>query len=208
LRTADVGQNTDVSQVPNPEIGPLAGSLVGAGKQRRWHGEIRRCGTHTWNTSDKFGSIRLGQPCSNDRASRTIIQIWHVRMKRMHFWNEKPSRKKRSCQNSILANLLKGQEMKPILGMMTVSAAALSTLAFVAMATPLAQAGEFCATNTSGMRGCGYSSLEQCRASMSGIGASCGRDPYYDNASTALAYQPKQTRSRSALRPAKQSVEH
>jgi hypothetical protein len=126
----------------------------------------------------------------------------------MHFWNEKPNRKKRSCQNSILATLLKGQEMKPILGMMTASAAVLSTLAFVAMATPPAQAGEFCATNTSGMRGCGYSSLEQCRTAMSGIGASCGRDPYYDNASTALAYQPKQTRSRSALRPAKQSVEH
>jgi len=103
---------------------------------------------------------------------------------------------------------LKGQEMQSISKMMTASAAALSTLAFVAMATPPAQAGEFCATNTSGMRGCGYSSLEQCQASMSGIGASCGRDPYYNDASTALAYHPKQTRSRSALRPAKQSVEH
>jgi hypothetical protein len=103
--------------------------------------------------------------------------------------------------------------MKPISKMITASAAALSTLAIVAMASPPAQAGEFCATNTSGMRGCGYSTLEQCRASMSGIGAVCGRDPFFDNASTApastaMAYQPKQGRSRSALRPAKQSVEH
>jgi hypothetical protein len=98
--------------------------------------------------------------------------------------------------------------MKPILGMITASAAALSTLALVAMATPPAQAGEFCATNTSGMRGCGYESLEQCQNSMSGIGGACARDPYYNKASAALAYQPKHTRSRSALRPAKQSVGH
>jgi hypothetical protein len=58
------------------------------------------------------------------------------------------------------------------------------------------------------MRGCGFSSLEQCQASMSGIGGTCARDPYYTNVSTALAYQPKQTRSRSALGPAKHSVQH
>jgi hypothetical protein len=97
--------------------------------------------------------------------------------------------------------------MKPISKLMTASAAALGTLAFMAIAAPAAYAGEYCSINTSGMRGCGYSSLEQCQASTSGTGGTCMRDPYYNNASTALAYQPKQTRSRSALRPAKQSVE-
>ncbi|HEX9468216.1 MAG TPA: DUF3551 domain-containing protein [Bradyrhizobium sp.] len=101
--------------------------------------------------------------------------------------------------------------MKSISKVLTASAA-LSTLAFVAMATPAAQAGEYCSTNSSGMRGCGYTSLEQCKASMAGINGTCDRDPYYTNAnsgnaSAAMAYQPKQTHSRSALRPAKQSVE-
>jgi hypothetical protein len=98
--------------------------------------------------------------------------------------------------------------MKSISKMMTASAVALSAFAFVAMAAPAAYAGEFCNTNTSGMRGCGYSSLEQCQASNAGVGGNCARDPYYNNASTALAYQPKQTHSRSALHPAKQPADH
>jgi hypothetical protein len=82
------------------------------------------------------------------------------------------------------------------------------------MATPVTHAGEYCNTNTSGMRGCGYSSMEQCQASNAGIGGGCARDPFYtnadstSNANSALAYQPRQSRSRSKLRPAKQSVEH
>jgi hypothetical protein len=98
--------------------------------------------------------------------------------------------------------------MKPISRTIAASAAALSTFAFVAMATPAAHAGEYCNTNTSGMRGCGYSSMEQCQASNAGIGGACARDPFYTNANSALAYQPGQSRSRSKLRPAKQSVEH
>jgi hypothetical protein len=96
--------------------------------------------------------------------------------------------------------------MKSISRMITASAAALSTLAFVAIATPTAHAAEYCSTNTSGMRGCGYSSMEQCQATISGLAGTCVRDPFYTN--TALAYQPKQTGSRSAVRPAKQSIEH
>jgi Protein of unknown function (DUF3551) len=97
--------------------------------------------------------------------------------------------------------------MKPISMMMTRSAASLCTLAFMAIATPSAQAGEYCSTNSSGMRGCGYTSLEQCKASMSGINGSCDRDPFYKDANSALAYQPKQARSRTALHPAKQTVQ-
>jgi hypothetical protein len=98
--------------------------------------------------------------------------------------------------------------MKSISKMLTGSAAALCTFAVVAIATPAAHAGEYCNTNPSGMRGCGYSSLEQCRVSMSGIGGNCARDPFYSNDSNALAYQPKQTHSRRALHVSKQSVEH
>ena len=89
--------------------------------------------------------------------------------------------------------------------MMTASAAALCSFAAIAIATPAAQAGEYCITNTSGMRGCGYSSLEQCKAAVSGLSGTCARDPFYGNA--ALAYEPKQTGTRRVLSPTKRSVE-
>jgi hypothetical protein len=98
--------------------------------------------------------------------------------------------------------------MKRISKLITGTAATLCTFAFVAMATPAAQAGEYCMTNTSGMRGCGYSSLEQCQASASGITGSCARDPFYSDPNNALAYQPRQIRSRSEPRPAKPSAAH
>ena len=89
--------------------------------------------------------------------------------------------------------------MKTILGMMTAPAAAFAVMAFVGLAAPAAQAGEFCMTDSSGMRGCGYATLEQCQASASGKNGSCARDPFLETASTttrpatrnALAYSPK-----------------
>jgi hypothetical protein len=98
--------------------------------------------------------------------------------------------------------------MKTLSKIMTASAAVFGTLAFMAMAAPAAQAGEFCMTNSSGMRGCGYASLEQCRASASGINGSCARDPFYNNPTNALAYQAKPVHSRSLLHPVKQTVAH
>jgi uncharacterized membrane protein len=74
-----------------------------------------------------------------------------------------------------LAHVLNRKKtMKSIQKIMTASAA-LSALAFVAFASPAAQAGEDCSTNTSGMRGCGFATLEQCKASMSGITGTCDR---------------------------------
>jgi hypothetical protein len=103
--------------------------------------------------------------------------------------------------------------MKPISRMVTASAVALCTFAFVAMATPPARAGEFCMTDSSAMRSCGFATMEQCKASASGKNGTCARDPFYDNTNSgntnsALAYQPKHTPSRSKLRPAKPSAGH
>jgi len=70
------------------------------------------------------------------------------------------------------------------------AAAAFSALAVVAFAPPAAQAGEFCNVNSSGMRGCGFQTLAQCQASMSGQNGTCMRDPYFLDARSALAYQP------------------
>jgi hypothetical protein len=69
------------------------------------------------------------------------------------------------------------------------ASAALCTLAFVSFAAPAASAGEFCSTDSSGMRGCGYATLEQCQASMSGQMGTCARDPYYKDPKEALALQ-------------------
>jgi hypothetical protein len=82
--------------------------------------------------------------------------------------------------------------------MTAVPATALFAMAFVAMTTP-ASAGEYCSTNTSGMRSCGFSSLEQCQASV--IFGGCFRDPYLADKSAAYAFQPKHSRSQSVRKP-------
>jgi Protein of unknown function (DUF3551) len=74
----------------------------------------------------------------------------------------------------------------------------------VAAASP----ADYCRTDiTSGMRGCGYTSLEQCHAMSSGRGGDCYPNPYPSNSSAsngtdtgnALAYQPKHPRSRKPV---------
>jgi hypothetical protein len=40
------------------------------------------------------------------------------------------------------------------------------------------------------MRGCGFETLAQCQASMSGQNGTCMRDPFLQDARTVLAYQP------------------
>jgi hypothetical protein len=79
--------------------------------------------------------------------------------------------------------------MTPISKLMSASTVALCTAAFASFAAPAAQAGEYCNTNSSGMRGCGYATLEQCQASMSGQMGTCARDPYYKDPKEALALQ-------------------
>jgi hypothetical protein len=60
----------------------------------------------------------------------------------------------------------------------TSSIAALSALAFFANATP-ASAYEYCRRDVSGfMLGCNFDTIEQCRATESGIGGYCQRDPF------------------------------
>lgn len=98
--------------------------------------------------------------------------------------------------------------MKQLLKL-SVAPAALVALAFVATATPAAAAGpdngrDYCRTDvTAGMRGCGYSSLEQCQAMSSGRGGDCSPNPF--PSSSAYAFQPKQP---SGTHRARQRVEN
>ncbi len=87
--------------------------------------------------------------------------------------------------------------MKSIHKLMT-AAAAFSALAAVTLAAPAAQAGEYCSVDSSNMRGCGYETLAQCQASNAGKNGTCMRDPFYQDARAALAYQPKQGHKHAA----------
>jgi hypothetical protein len=84
--------------------------------------------------------------------------------------------------------------------LMTASAAALCTMAFVSFAAPAAQAGEFCSTNSSGMRGCGYTTLAQCQASMAGQNGTCSRDPFFKDPKDAQASVAKRPGAANAVK--------
>ena len=101
--------------------------------------------------------------------------------------------------------------MKQLLKIYAAPATALFAMAFVATATPAAAASpvDYCRTDTtSGMRGCGYTSLEQCRTMSSGRGGSCYENPFPENSKSAYAYQPKHAQSKSGIHRAKNSVEN
>jgi hypothetical protein len=81
--------------------------------------------------------------------------------------------------------------------------AGLWAMALVAIATP-ASAADYCRQDAiSGMRSCGYATIEQCQAMSSGIGGTCYRDPFLPQAgaSSAYAYAPLH-RGKRAAKPA------
>jgi Protein of unknown function (DUF3551) len=75
----------------------------------------------------------------------------------------------------------------------------LAVAAFLgAMGTSTATAAEFCRQDVTGhMTSCGYSSMEQCKATSDGIGGDCFRDPWLgrSNPSDAFAHAPKAPRA-------------
>lgn len=98
--------------------------------------------------------------------------------------------------------------MKQLFKLTVAPASALFALALFAMTTP-ASAGpnEYCRQDiTSGMRSCGFSSLEQCQAMSAGRGGDCYRDPFLANTSNALAYQPKSSPTKNTAHRAKTPV--
>jgi hypothetical protein len=97
--------------------------------------------------------------------------------------------------------------------------AAFVALAYVAMAMPAAAAGpgngiDYCRTDvTAGMRGCGYTSLEQCQAMSSGRGGDCSPNPFPSSASSgassnAFAFQPKHPLSGGGAHRTRKPVEN
>ncbi len=119
-------------------------------------------------------------------------------------------------------------KMKQILKISAAPAGVFCALVFFPAATPAAAAPvDYCRTDTSGMRGCGFSSLEQCQAMASGRGSNCYENPFPASgnasssasgnasssgkaSSSAYAYQPKHHASKGARKPVahQKPVEH
>jgi hypothetical protein len=78
--------------------------------------------------------------------------------------------------------------MKFVLKLIAV-VAPVRALAIAAFPTA-ALAGEYCLVDTSGMRGCGFATVQQCLDTLSGTGGNCARDPFYQDPNSALAYEP------------------
>ena len=87
------------------------------------------------------------------------------------------------------------------------SAATLFASALLAMTAPAAaQAEEYCITNGAhAARGCGYPTMEACRAASGGIGGICAQSGGAKTTNDAFALQPRQTKSRTKLRPGGQT---
>jgi hypothetical protein len=89
-------------------------------------------------------------------------------------------------------------KMTPTTKTLTASAATLFALALLTITAPTAQAEEYCITGGAQVaHGCGYPSLETCRAASAGIGGSCTAAATPSAPREALAYQPKHRSSRN-----------
>lgn len=103
----------------------------------------------------------------------------------------------------------RNNRMKPPSKKFNASAATLFTCVFFLMTASTAHADDYCITNGSqAAHGCGYPTMEACRAASSGIGGICAATPSFKSPSDALAYQPKQPYSRRELRPRKEPTGH
>lgn len=81
------------------------------------------------------------------------------------------------------------------------SAATAITFAFLAMSASTAQAADYCITNgAQDAHGCGYPTMEACRAASAGIGGTCSGSgaSTTNDPSDAMGYQQKPSRSRVA----------
>jgi hypothetical protein len=86
------------------------------------------------------------------------------------------------------------------------SAATLFASAFLVVTAPAAQAEDYCITNgAQAAHGCGYPTMEACRAAAGGIGGTCAQSGGAKTPNDAFAQQPTRTHSRTKLRPGGQT---
>src|SRR6267378_7169618 len=98
---------------------------------------------------------------------------------------------------------LKEEKMKPTSKKFIASAATLFTFAFFVMTASTAQADDYCITNgAQTAHGCGYPTMETCRAASAGIGGTCSLASSSKDSSDSMA-QSKQSQSGRELRSRK-----
>jgi hypothetical protein len=91
----------------------------------------------------------------------------------------------------------KKTKMKRTTNKVAASAAMLLTCALFVMTASAARADDYCITNgAQEAHGCGYPTMEACRADSAGIGGMCVRSLSAKSPGDAQAYQPKQSKSR------------
>jgi hypothetical protein len=96
--------------------------------------------------------------------------------------------------------------MTPTSKTFAASAAALFSFVLLMTTSPAARADDYCITNgAQAAHGCGFPTMEACRAASAGIGGVCLQSGSSKSASDALALQPKQQHSRAGLRPSRQA---
>ena len=79
------------------------------------------------------------------------------------------------------------------------SAATLFASAFLVLSAPAAKADDYCITNgAQAAHGCGYPTMEACRAAAGGIGGMCSQSGGAKTSNDALAFQPKQAKQPKA----------
>lgn len=79
------------------------------------------------------------------------------------------------------------------------SAATLFASAFLVLSAPAAKADDYCITNgAQAAHGCGYPTMEACRAAAGGIGGMCSQSGGAKTTNDALAFQPKQAKQPKA----------
>jgi hypothetical protein len=84
--------------------------------------------------------------------------------------------------------------MSSILGRKSIVLAGLVGAAFLSIApTASAKDHQYCLLDyySSGTRDCGFDTIEQCLAMISGRGGSCARDPYLPEPRASYAYAQK-----------------
>jgi hypothetical protein len=83
------------------------------------------------------------------------------------------------------------------------AAATLFTSVFLVMSAPAAYADDYCITSgAQAGHGCGYPSMETCRAAASGISGTCSlAGGSTSNSNNALAFQPKRHPRRAVTNP-------
>jgi hypothetical protein len=83
--------------------------------------------------------------------------------------------------------------MSKTIAFSTIAAVALASASFLGAAAPVAaREYEYCREDySSGVRQCGFDTVEQCVTMISGRGGSCNRNPFLGEAGASDAYAPK-----------------